>query len=87
MVAHEGCGRSCAHIGIPEPHHPVSHHGDTPEGIAKYGKLTTYHVTKLAEVVEKLKATADGKSSTGRCSTSGAGWGTATRTIGTTRPC
>ena len=60
MVAHEGSGRSYAHIGIPEPHHPVSHHGDTPEGIAKYAKLTTYHVTKLAEFVEKLKATADG---------------------------
>ena len=60
MVAHEGSGRSYAHIGIPEPHHPVSHHGDTPEGIAKYAKLTTYHVSKLAEFVEKLKATADG---------------------------
>jgi hypothetical protein len=62
MVAHEGSGRSYAHIGIPEPHHPVSHHGDTPEGIAKYAKLTTYHVTKLAEFIEKLKATADGDS-------------------------
>jgi len=60
MVAHEGSGRSYAHIGIPEPHHPVSHHGDTAEGIAKYGKLTTYHVTKLAEFVEKLQATPDG---------------------------
>src|SRR5262245_26010288 len=60
MVAHEGSGRSYAHIGIPEPHHPVSHHGDTPEGIAKYVKLTTYHVSKLAEFVGKLQATKDG---------------------------
>src|SRR5688572_8229609 len=60
MVGHEGSGRSYAHIGIPEPHHPVSHHGDTPEGIAKYAKLTTYHVTKLAEFVGKLQATKDG---------------------------
>ena len=60
MVAHEGSGRSYAHIGIPEPHHPVSHHGDTPEGIAKYAKLTTYHVSKLAEFVGKLQATSDG---------------------------
>jgi hypothetical protein len=60
MVGHEGSGRSYAHIGIPEPHHPVSHHGDTPEGIAKYAKLTTYHVTKLAEFVGKLQATPDG---------------------------
>src|SRR5687767_10218747 len=60
MVAHEGSGRSYAHIGIPEPHHPVSHHGDTPEGIAKYVKLTTYHVSKLAEFVGKLQETKDG---------------------------
>jgi hypothetical protein len=60
MVGHEGSGRSYAHIGIPEPHHPVSHHGDTPEGIAKYAKLTTYHTTKLAEFIDKLQQTADG---------------------------
>ena len=60
MVGHEGSGRSYAHIGIPEPHHPVSHHGDTPEGIAKYAKLTTYHVAKLAEFVGKLQETRDG---------------------------
>jgi hypothetical protein len=63
MVGHEGSGRSYAHIGIPEPHHPVSHHGDTPEGIAKYAKITTYHVTKLAEFIGKLKATPDGDAS------------------------
>lgn len=60
MVGHEGSGRSYAHIGIPEPHHPVSHHGDTPEGVAKYVKLTTYHVAKLAEFIGKLQETADG---------------------------
>ena len=60
MVGHEGSGRSYAHIGIPEPHHPVSHHGDTAEGIAKYTKLTTYHVTKLAEFIGKLQGTQDG---------------------------
>jgi hypothetical protein len=60
MVGHEGSGRSYAHIGIPEPHHPVSHHGDTPDGIAKYAKLTTYHSVKLAEFVAKLQETPDG---------------------------
>ena len=60
MVGHEGSGRSYAHIGIPEPHHPVSHHADTADGIAKYAKLTTYHVVKLAEFIGKLQATPDG---------------------------
>jgi hypothetical protein len=60
MVGHEGSSRSYAHIGIPEPHHPVSHHGDKPEAIERYAKLTTYHAQKLAEFVGKLKATSDG---------------------------
>jgi hypothetical protein len=59
-VGHEGSSRSYAHIGIPEPHHPVTHHGDKPESIEKYAKLTTYHSAKLAEFIGKLQATADG---------------------------
>jgi hypothetical protein len=60
MLGHEGSSRSYAHIGIPEPHHPVSHHGDKPEGIAKYAKLVTYQISKFAEFVGKLEATPDG---------------------------
>jgi len=60
MLGHEASGRSYANIGISEPHHPVSHHGDKPEGIERYAKLTTYQVTKLAEFVGKLAATPDG---------------------------
>jgi hypothetical protein len=60
MVGHEGSSRSYAHIGIPEPHHPVTHHGDKPENIEKYAKLTTYQTAKLAEFIGKLKATSDG---------------------------
>lgn len=59
-VGHEGSSRSYPHIGIPEPHHPVSHHGDKPEAIEKYAKLTTYHSAKLADFLGKLQATADG---------------------------
>ena len=50
MLGHEGSGRSYAHIGISEPHHPVSHHGDKPEGIERYAKLTTYQMVKFARV-------------------------------------
>ena len=60
MVGHEGSSRSYAHIGIPEPHHPVSHHADKPEGIEKYARITTYHSQKLAEFIGKLKETPDG---------------------------
>ena len=60
MIGHEASDRSYAHIGIPEPHHPVSHHGNNPEKLAKYAKITTYHIQKLAEFLDKLKATDDG---------------------------
>ena len=60
MVGHEGSSRSYAHIGIPEPHHPVSHHADKPEGIEKYARITTYHSQKLGEFIGKLKETPDG---------------------------
>lgn len=60
MIGHEATGRSYAHIGIPEPHHPVSHHGDKPEGIEKYAKITTYQIVKFAEFIDKLRTTQDG---------------------------
>jgi hypothetical protein len=60
MLGHEGSSRSYAHIGVPEPHHPVSHHADKPEGIEKYARITTYQILKLAEFVAKLKNTPDG---------------------------
>jgi hypothetical protein len=62
MLGHEGSSRSYAHIGIPEPHHSVSHHGDFPEGIEKYARLASYQMVKLAEFAAKLRATpeADG---------------------------
>jgi len=60
MLGHEGTGRSYAHIGIPEPHHPVSHHGDNPEKIEKYSRIPTYQIAKLAEFLGKLRDTADG---------------------------
>lgn len=60
MLGHEGSSRSYAHVGVNEPHHPVTHHGDTPEGIDRYARITTYQSVKLAEFAEKLRATPDG---------------------------
>jgi hypothetical protein len=63
MLGHEGSSRSYAHIGVAEPHHSVSHHGDNPEGIEKYAKLGVYQMAKLAEFAAKLKATPEGDGS------------------------
>ena len=60
MLGHEGSSRSYAHIGVVEPHHPVSHHGDKPEGIEKYAKICRYQMVKFAEFVGKLRSTREG---------------------------
>ena len=59
MVSHEATDRY-AHIGIPEQHHTISHHGNDPEKMAKYAKIATYHVVKFTEFLDKLKATKEG---------------------------
>jgi len=60
LTAHEASTRSYAHIGVPEAHHSVSHHGNNPENLEKYAKIGTYHVAKLAQFLGKLKNTPDG---------------------------
>jgi len=60
MLSHEATDRGYAHIGIPEQHHTISHHGNDPEKMAKYAKIATYQMVKFSEFLEKLKATPDG---------------------------
>jgi hypothetical protein len=60
LLGHEASSRSYAHIGIPDAHHSVSHHGNDAEKLAKYAKIGTYQIVKFAEFLEKLKNTKDG---------------------------
>jgi hypothetical protein len=60
MIGHEASDRGYAHIGIPETHHSISHHGNEPEKLAKYAKIGTYQIVKFGEFLEKLKSTKDG---------------------------
>jgi hypothetical protein len=60
QLAREGSTRTYPQIGVPEPHHPVSHHTNDPEKLAKLAKINTYHVSLFAYLLEKLRATPDG---------------------------
>src|SRR5580692_2988810 len=60
MIGHEASDRGYAHIGIPETHHSISHHGNDAEKLAKYAKIGTYQIIKFGEFLDKLKATKDG---------------------------
>lgn len=60
QLAREASTRTYPEIGVPEPHHPVTHHGGNPEKLAKVAKINQYHVSLFAEFLEKLRATPEG---------------------------
>ena len=63
QMAREASTRTYPHIGVPEPHHPVSHHTNDPEKLAKLAKINTHQVSLFAYMVERLQATPDGDGS------------------------
>ena len=63
QLARETSTRTYPHIGVPDPHHPVSHHSNDPEKLAKLAKINAHHVSLFAYLVEKLRLTPDGDGS------------------------
>ena len=63
QIARETSNRSYPEIGIPEAHHPLSHHGNNAEKIEKMSKINTFHVSLFAEYLEKLSNTPEGNGS------------------------
>ena len=55
--------RTYPQIGVPEPHHPTSHHGNDPIKVEKIAQIGRYHLSFFAEFLEKLQATPDGDGS------------------------
>src|SRR5437870_2647035 len=55
--------RTYPEIGVPDPHHPTSHHGNDPQKLLKISKINTFHVSLFAYFLEKLKSTPDGDGS------------------------
>ena len=43
QLAREASTRTYPEIGVPEAHHPLSHHNNIPELIEKMSKINTYH--------------------------------------------
>jgi hypothetical protein len=63
QLARETSNRTYPEIGVPDPHHPLSHHGNDPEKIARMAKINQFHVSLFAEYLQKLKETPDGTGS------------------------
>ena len=63
QLARETSTRTYPEAGVPEPHHPLTHHGNNPEKIAKVAKINGFHVSLFAAFLEELAATQDGNGS------------------------
>ena len=61
QLARETSNRTyVAETGVADPHHPLSHHGNDPDKIARMAKINAFHVSLFAYYLERLKATPDG---------------------------
>jgi hypothetical protein len=63
MVGREFSGRQYPEIGVPDAHHPISHHMGDAGKIANVAKINVYHAQTFAYYLEKLRATPDGDGS------------------------
>jgi len=60
LMTREGSSRPYRELGIPDGHHPLTHHRNQADLIEKVRQINTYHVQQFASFIEKLKATKEG---------------------------
>lgn len=63
QLARETSNRTYNEIGVPDPHHPLTHHGNDPQKVARMAKINAFHVSLFAYFLERLQATPDGEGS------------------------
>jgi hypothetical protein len=63
QLTREESNRTYPEIGVADPHHPTSHHGNDPEKLAKLAKINTFHMSLFADFLQKMKDTPDGDGS------------------------
>jgi hypothetical protein len=60
MMAREGSARPYREIGVPDGHHPLTHHRNNPEMMEKVAQINCYHFSLFSEWIQKLATTPDG---------------------------
>jgi len=63
MMVRELSLRTYPELGVADPHHPLSHHQNNPEKIAKLGKLNVFHMSLFNHFLERMASTPDGDGS------------------------
>lgn len=60
QLARETSNRAYPEIGVPDPHHPTSHHANDPLKLEKLAKINSFHVSLFRYYLDRLSSTADG---------------------------
>ncbi|EKK01426.1 secreted protein containing DUF1552 [Rhodopirellula baltica SH28] len=60
QLAREASTRTYPEIGVPDPHHPVTHHGRDPEKLAKVAKINQFHVSLFADFLKRMNEVPEG---------------------------
>jgi hypothetical protein len=63
MLSREGSQRTFRSIGVDDPWHVVSHHGEKAEKVAQNAKINVFCLQMFARLLEKLDAAPDGDGS------------------------
>jgi len=63
MMSREGSQRTFSQIGVSDPWHVTSHHGDKPEKVASNATINVFCLQMFARFLEKLRSTPDGDGS------------------------
>ena len=63
QLAREASTRTYPQIGVVEPHHPISHHGNDPVQLEKLAKINKYHVSLFAYMLKRMSSITDGNGS------------------------
>ena len=61
MIGREFSGRTYPEIGVPDAHHPISHHQRDPLRMEKCAKINRYHAELFAYYLKRMKETPDGE--------------------------
>ena len=62
LMTREGTSRAYREIGIPDGHHPCTHHQGKPELMEKVTQINEYHTKQLAGWLQNMKSIKEGDS-------------------------
>lgn len=60
QLARETSTRAYPEIGVDDPHHPLSHHGNDPAKIERMAKINQFHLSLWADFIDRLQQTPEG---------------------------